>query len=197
MNVSSEKRNLIFLGDTHNFLNDFNKQKELIERFKPKFILHEQFQEVELGNQKDFENVLQKKQISKSVKFEDFEDLIKLCNEKKIKIIGIDLQDFGLNKLLLDVARGNKEPRQGDFKLISKIQKKELNQIRKIKEYLAKTNESILVIIGTWHLREGSPLLKSFEHYRLIAPFYSNGKIATKPTKEKLTYKEIVKRMEN
>ena len=80
----------IFIGNTHSFVNDFLKQKEIIELIKPEFVLSEELENLKLDTEDKFKEILKKRDISNMTSFNDVEKLIKLCFENKINLIGID-----------------------------------------------------------------------------------------------------------
>ena len=74
----------IFIGNTHSFVNDFLKQKEIIELIKPEFVLSEELENLKLDTEDKVKEILEKKFISDMTSFDEVEKLIKLCFEKKI-----------------------------------------------------------------------------------------------------------------
>ena len=186
---------LIFLGDTHGFIEDFKKQKEIISRFEPELVLCEKLENFSLKSERDYKKILKKKEISNMTSFNEVKELVKFCHNKKIKLIGIDFKNFGLNKNLQgkinrQITLNTNEKREIQFIL----NKRDKNHIRRIKQCIKKTKKTILVIIGTWHLRENSDLMKTFKNYRMIFPCNKKGEIITEPLgNEEVFYCEKIK----
>lgn len=164
---------IILIGDTHGFIDDFQKQKEIINKYNPEYVLSEQMQNISLITKKDYE------------KYSKKENIINLCKKNKIKLIGIDLKNFGLNKHLQEIIRTPQKLPEKDKKSLKEIVKKrEIYQLKIIKS--VKSSRPIIVLIGSWHLRKSSPILKELNNYLLIFPS-KNKKLITKPTKN-ITY---------
>ena len=167
---------LIFIGDSHGFLNDFKKQKEIIEKYTPEFVLAEQLQEISLVDKETYSRAYA------DSRFKDQKQLINLCKKHGIKLIGMDLKNFGFNKKLQSIVNGNLKPTKKDLQKIKEIvNKRSKHHISIIKAYLRKTNKPVVIIIGSWHLRNNSLLRYSFSDYLAICPVDKNGKIITSP----------------
>lgn len=174
----------IFIGDTHGFINDFSKQKEIIEKINPEIVLSENMQEISLISERDYIKIIQNKKISQIVSFKEVKELISICHKKKISLIGIDFNNFGLNKKLQMIIKGKKRPSNEDLKEINNIiKKREERHLEILKESENKSKKPILVLIGSWHLRENSLIMKSLKNYEVIFPCDKNGKILIKPSK--------------
>lgn len=186
---------LIFLGDTHGFLNDFEKQKEIIEKTNPEFILCEGLENISLISEEDFQNILDSKKISNMTSFEELKDLIELCNDNGINLIGIDLENLGFDENLQNKIKNQINVNENEEKQLEEILKKRENKhIDLITEYLQKTSKPLLVIIGAWHLREGSKLMNSFDKYKLIYPCDEEGNPVLEPNEnKKISYREKIK----
>ncbi|MBU2577170.1 MAG: hypothetical protein KKF50_05630 [Nanoarchaeota archaeon] len=184
MATNSNELKLIFLGDTHGFINDFEKQKELIERFSPEYVLYEQLNDLELLDKEDFESLLNSKLVSNMTSFEEVENIIHLCKSKNIKLIGIDLKNFGLGEDLQKIVKGEKEPSEKEIQEIASLQeKREQTQKNKIQKYFNISKKPILVITGSWHLRKESPL-RDFPEYLLIIPTDKSGDLILGPPED-------------
>src|SRR3989344_3891932 len=90
----------ILIGSTHSFVDDFFKQEEIIKSLKPEFVLSEELENLKLDTEDKVKEILEKKFISDMTSFDEVEKLIKLCFEKKIKLIGIDFHNFGFDENL-------------------------------------------------------------------------------------------------
>ncbi len=186
----------VFIGDTHGFLNDFAKQKEVIESVNPDFVLAEQLQDKILDSSESVQNILNKKHISDLVDFKKVEGLIRLCAENKIKLIGLDLKDFGFNEKLKEIILGRKKPSDTEKRSIDKIvQKREKKHLSVIRKYAKISKKPLIIILGTWHLQENSTLLKALDNYVVIYPSDNKGNIVLEPPKKemKITYKQKTK----
>ena len=184
MATNSNELKLIFLGDTHGFINDFEKQKELIERFSPEYVLYEQLNDLELTDEKDFELLLNSNSVSEMTSVEEIKDILLLCKSEGIKLIGIDLKNFGLEGKLQNIVNDGKKPSEKEVKEIESLQeKREQVQKSKIQKYLDISKKPILVITGAWHLRKESPL-RDFSRYLLIIPTDKNGELILGPPED-------------
>ncbi len=185
---------IIFVGSTHSFLDDFSKQKEIINLVNPEFILSEDLENLVLDSEKNFKDIFNKKIISQMTSFEEVKRLIELCYKKNIKLIGMDFKNFGFNKEIQTKIKGKKKLSASEEKEVELILKKrERKHLSKILEYTQKTSKPILVILGCWHLRKDSYLRKKLKSYKIIAPLDSQGEILFEPTKKrKIKYGEII-----
>ena len=184
---------VIFIGSTHSFLNDFLKQEEIIKSLNPEFVLSEELEDLELDSKEKFKEIFKKRYFSEMTPFDEVEKLIKLCFEKKINLIGIDFHNFGFDEALQNKIKNQKELTENEEKNLNKIiQKREERHLSKILEYKEKTNKSIVVIIGCWHLRKDSLLRKKLKNYKIIAPLDENGEVLFEPTNKKIKYGEII-----
>jgi hypothetical protein len=183
----------IFIGSTHSFLDDFSKQKEIINLVNPEFVLSEELEDLRLDTEYKFKKILDKKFISDMTSFVEVEKLIKLCSEKKIKLIGIDFHNFGFDKNLQSKIKNQKElTNEEEEKLNKLVEKREKHHLLKILEYKSKTKLPIIIILGCWHLRKDSLLRKRLENYKIIAPLDKNGEVLFEPSNKKIKYGEII-----
>lgn len=197
MNLSLFK--FIFIGDTHGFINDFEKQKEIIEKVNPEFVLSEYMQDIVLDSHEKFNEILKNKNISEMVDFSEIEDLILLCYQKNIKLIGIDLKNFGFDEHLQKVFKSFWEINKSDERRIKEIVKRrEFLHLEKINFYKNKTDKSIIIILGTWYLRVNSLLMKNLDNYITFLPCDKERNILLKPIKNKsdITYCTKIKNVE-
>jgi len=186
---------LIFLGDTHEFVDDFKKQKEAILRFKPEFVLYEKIEDISLKSKKDYLRIIGNKKVSNMTSFKEVERLVKLCYKKKIKLIGIDFKNFGFDKnFRIKIKNQEKLSKKEESKLEKIIKKREKRHIMFIEKYLKKTKKSLVVIIGSWHLRNDSRLIKTFKNCRTIFPCDRKGNLLIEPSgDEEVFYCEKIK----
>jgi len=183
----------IFIGSTHSFLDDFSKQKELIESVKPEFVLSEELENLKLDNEDRFKEILKKRFISDMTSFYEVEKLIKLCFEKKIKLIGIDFHNFGFDKNLRSKIKNQKKLTNKEKEILEELTKKrEKHHLSKILEYKSKTKLPIVIILGCWHLRKDSLLRRRLKNYKIIAPLDENGEVLFEPGNKEIKYGEII-----
>ncbi|MEX0920265.1 MAG: hypothetical protein WDZ69_01640 [Candidatus Pacearchaeota archaeon] len=183
----------IFIGSTHSFLDDFSKQKEIIESVKPKFLLSEELENLKLDKEDRFKEILEKKFISDMTSFGEVEKLVKLCFEKKIKLIGIDFHNFGFDENLQRKIKNQKELTNEEEEILEELTKKrEKHHLSKILEYKSKTKLPIVIILGCWHLRKDSLLRKRLENYKIIAPLDETGEVLFEPSNKEIKYGEII-----
>jgi hypothetical protein len=182
--MDSGTAQFIFIGDTHGFINDFSKQKEIIEKINPEIILSESMQDISLISKEDYIKAIQRRKISEMVEFEEMKLLIELCYKNKIKLIGIDFPNFGFDDRLQKIVKGEIKPLKKDIKKIEAlIGQRERRHLEILRKFENKSRKPILVLIGSWHLRESSLVMKSLKNYKVIFPCDENGKILTKPSK--------------
>ncbi len=184
----------IFIGTTHRFIDDFIKQKEIILKIKPEFILCEELENLVLDSKEKFKKLFKKRTISNMTTFEELENLIRLCFNNNIKLIGIDLKNFGFNKNLQNKIKNKECLSPEEEKKVNDIlilrEKKHVNNILR---YRKKTNLTIIIIIGCWHLRKGSLLRNKIKDYKLIVPYNEKDRPLLGPSKfKKVKYKEII-----
>ncbi len=183
----------IFIGSTHSFLDDFSKQKKIIESIKPEFVLNEELENLRLDSESKFKEILKKEFISEMTTFNEVEKLIRFCFENKINLIGIDFYNFGFNKNLQDKIKNQKELTKEEEKTLNEIiNKREEHHLSKILEYKEKTKRPIVVIVGCWHLRKDSLLRKKIKNYKIIAPLDENGEVLFEPSDKEIKWGEIV-----
>jgi len=187
---------LVFLADSHGFINDFSKQKEFIERFHPEFFLIDQLENFTLEKKEDFESLRKQKRISEMSDFEKQKDLIEFCENQGIKIIGIDMPNLGVPlKIAKKINKKMVLTDEEKFEMEENTQRRSQIHIDKIKEYLKKTDKSILVSISAWFLKENSELRNVFSNYLVGYLSDSDGKVLiSKPEKgQKIFWREVEK----
>lgn len=187
----------IFIGDTHGFISDFKKQKQIINNVNPQFVLSEQLQDIILDSKEKYVKILRNKKISEMVSFKEVQDLIELCYKKGIKLIDMDLRNFGFDsKLQATIKNGKKVSKKDEIKIDSIIKKRQLRQLEIIKKYKSIATKPLVIILGTWHLQENSILMNSLNNYIVIYPCDNNGSILLKPSKKKIriTYCRRIKK---
>ncbi len=184
----------IFIGSTHSFVDDFSKQKEIINLVKPEFVLSEEIENLKLNSKEKLKEILDKKFISNMTPFNEVKKLIRLCLDNKISLIGIDFPNFGFDDCLQEKIKNKKElTKEEEGKLNDLIKKREKYHLSKILDYKEKTNRPLVVILGCWHLRESSLLRKKLKSYKIIAPIDDKGKVLFAPNKNnEIKYGEII-----
>ena len=183
----------IFIGSTHSFLDDFSKQKEVIESVKPEFLLSEELEDLKLDTDKGFKEILKKKFISDMTSFDEVEKLINFCFEKKIKLIGIDFHNFGFDENLQKKIKNQEEITKEEEEKLDKItEEREKRHLSKILEYKSKTKKTLIIILGCWHLRKESLLRKKLNNYKIIAPLDGDGEVLFEPSNKEIKYGEII-----
>jgi hypothetical protein len=172
-------------------LNDFEKEKEIIEKYNPEVILAESLEEEVLDSKDKFKEILKKEKISNMTSMEEVKDLIKLCLEKNIPLIGIDFKNFGLDENLQRKVSKQEEPTaEEEEKLMKIVGERERRHIDLIKKYQEECKKKILVILGAWHLRDDSPLRDSFKDYKIIYPADKDGNMVLGPSNEEISWRE-------
>lgn len=183
----------IFIGSTHSFLNDFSKQKEIIESVKPEFVLTEELGNLKLDTENKFKEILEKKLISDMTPFDEVEKLIKLCFEKKINLIGIDFHNFGFDQDLQKKIKNQEELTNVEEEKLNKIvEKREKIHLSKILNYKSKTKLPLVIILGCWHLRKNSLLRKKLKNYKIIVPLDEKGEVLFEPNNSEIKYGKII-----
>lgn len=189
MNIS-----FIFVGSTHGFIDDFSKQKEIIDLVNPEFVLSEEIEDLKLDSDEKFEELLQSKKISNMTSFEEVKKIVEFCYNKKIKLIGIDFHNFGFSQDLQNKIKNQEKVSEKDEEeIIENIKKRERNHLKEILNYSKKTKKPLVIILGSWHLRDDSLLRRKLISYKLILPCDKNGNFLDSPrcNKEEIGYKEI------
>lgn len=180
----------IFVGDSHGFINDFKKQKEIIEKVEPEFILSEQLENNVLDSEQKYKTFLKDKKSSKMTSFKEIKDLVNWGYTKKIKLIGIDFENFGLDLKLRSIIKGKGIPSKEDRIEINKIlSKRNIHHLKLIRKYSKLSKKPLVILLGTWHLREESLLMKSLNNYIVIYPSNEEGKLLIEPPKDKIKIK--------
>ncbi len=183
----------IFLGLTHGFIDDFDKQYKLIKEINPEIVLSEEMENIELKNILDYESFLKNKKHSLMTSFKDVENLVNLCKKNKIKLIGFDLKNFGFSEKITNKINNNLPLSKLEEKEIENIVlKREFYQIKKIKEFQNKSKKSILVFLGSWHLRKESPLLKEISNSKIIFPVDKKGNLIFEPKEGEIKFIEKI-----
>lgn len=183
----------IFIGSTHGFLDDFSKQEEIINSINPEFVLSEELENIKLESEEEFKDFLGKRYFSNMTSFDEVKELANLCFDKKIKLIGIDFQNFGFDKNLQIKIKNQEELTKEEKKTLDEIINiREKHHLSKILEYKEKTNRSLVVILGCWHLRKNSLLRKKLKNYKIVAPVDKNGEVLFEQSSEEIKWGEIV-----
>jgi len=176
----------IFIGETHGFIEDFYKEKEIIGLVKPNLILSEQLQDIKLDSKEKKLKILKQKKISEIVQLKEVKNLIEICLKNEIKLIGMGFKNFGFDTRLQAIIKGKIESTKKDILEFEKISKKRESQyLRIIQAYRGKTGKPIVILLGTWHLREESPLITDLDSYIVIYPCIKEGEILLEAPKNK------------
>ncbi|MDI6738526.1 MAG: hypothetical protein QME12_08525 [Nanoarchaeota archaeon] len=186
---------IIFIGDTHGYMDDFRMQKQVIEKVNPDYVLYEQMNNKKLVTKAEFMAMLKNKSVSTLTEVDEVRPLLKICIKNNLPLIGIDFKNFGISwagrfKHKLDNQQSFTKKEKEELKRIYKIREKQ--QLRMIRQYAKKGK--IVVITGAHHLRKNSPLIKGISHFMAILP-HCNGEPAFGPVadKRKLKYGVITK----
>lgn len=182
---------LIFFGDTHGFLNDFGNQRAIIARHKPALILVEQLENVSLKKKEDFKIFLTGLSSKKSKEKKSLINLVRYCFKEKIPLKGIDLKNFGLSERLSKIINGTIIPAKIDLIRLNKlVELREKHHLKKINQGLRTKQRPIMVILGAWHFRKNSPILRSFKDWIAYLPCNKEGRLVVAPPgkREKITY---------
>ena len=183
----------IFIGSTHSFVDDFSKQEGIINLVKPEFVLSEELENLELDSEDKFKELIKKKSISNMTSFDEVDKLVRLCFNKKIKLVGIDFHNFGFDKNLQKKIKNQEELTKGEEERLNKlVEEREKHHLSKILEYKSKTKLPITIILGCWHLRKDSLLRKRLNNYKIIAPLDENGEVLFEPSNKEIKYGEII-----
>ena len=165
-----------FVGSTHGYADDFAQQKKAILAADCEYVLSEQLQNLRA------ESPLEYKKLLKEKLTEEDRKLIVLCARNRKKLVGIDLKEFGFTKHLQAVVDGKEKATPEDKRRLNDILKRRVaRQLNMTQRYTRISKKSVVVIVGAWHLRKGSPLRKAFSHYTLVYPCDKEGNMLLKP----------------
>ncbi len=185
--------NFVFLGLTHGFIDDFVKEKSLIEEIKPEFVFSEDMENKKLISPEDYDYFLKNKKHSIMTKFEEVEKLVNLCRGREIKIIGIDFENFGFpNQTCKKILSGSPFTKNEEEEINKIAKKREDYHFKKLKESEKISKKPILVLLGSWHLRNEGLIMKNIKNAKVIFPANKRGDLVFEPTEEKIVYREIV-----
>jgi hypothetical protein len=173
----------------------FDKIKEVIEYYRPVFVLSERMENQSVEREWTFKKILKKKKFSNMTSVEEVKELIKLCNKNKIKLIGIDFQNFLLDLKQQTAVKKHRKVSEEEEKEFEDIAlRRENKHVKMIEKYLAISRKPVVVIVGAWHLRENSQIRKEFEGFdegcKLIYPVNAAGNQVLGPTKKKVMWNE-------
>lgn len=188
--IKKEKIKLILFGETHGFIYDEVKHIEsLIKIFKPNIILYELLENKKLKTVSSKNNFLKKpdnKKFSMISKQGDLKKIIKLAKKYNLPIEGCDLKNMGRKKPIPINKKLTKKEIIKEKKIIDKREKYHLEFIKKVKS----KHNLCFVILGAYHLRKNSPLIKSLNYSIIVYPTYK-GKMKFAPDKIK-SQEEII-----
>lgn len=185
----------VFIGSTHGFINDFIKQEEVIRSINPDFVLCEELEDIFLDLKERYNQIIKEKKISNMTSFNEVEKLINLCNNRGIKLIGIDLPNFGFDEILQGKIKRQEElSKEEENKLEEILKLRDKLHLQKILEYKKKTDKPLIIILGSWHLRENSLLRNSLNNYKIFFPCDEKGNLLIEPPNDKtIKYCEVIK----
>ncbi|MDE1849059.1 MAG: hypothetical protein KGH55_03445 [Nanoarchaeota archaeon] len=183
---------LVLIADAHGAINTFEKQKEIIERYKPVFVLSESMENNNVESDFDFNRIMKKDKISNMTSMKDVKELIKLCHGEKTKLIGIDFENFLIDrKLQIKLNRYPDRITDEEEKKLEELGKRRENKhVKMIQKYLEISRKPLVVIVNAKELRKYSLIRKSFSHYHLVYMANPQGEMILSPTKEKLKWIE-------
>lgn len=182
------KYNLVFIADTHGYINDFKKQKEIIQLVDPDVILYEQLQHIKLKTDKDFQKIMKERKISDSTSYNEVRGLIEFCHVKPLPLIGMDLENFGYDEHLQRVINGCTESQPNDVAKLSEIMiKREEHHLKMINTF---KDKKVVVILGAWHIQNSS-IMEKLDTYAAIYPVDKklNPVLGPGVNPEEITYK--------
>jgi len=171
----------IFLGDTHGFMNDLLIQKETIKKFQPDYVLSESLQNLRFSRNKSTDKKIETLEPASK-------NLTSYCIKKNIEIIGIDYKNFGLSKKILNSLQKNEKLSSSHKQDIKNILKKRTERHLKFIRKFEKSLKPVVVVIGAYHLRPKSPILKSVKNALVIQPCDEKNNLVYEPTQKKLKY---------
>lgn len=178
--IKKEKIRLILFGETHGFIYDELKHiEDLIKTFKPNIILYELLEKKKLKTISSKNNFLKNpdnKKFSIISKQGDLKNIIRLAKKYNLPIEGCDLKNMGRKKPIPFNKKLTKKEITEEEKIINRREK---YHIKFIKKAMSKHN-LCFVILGAYHLRKNSPLIKSLNNLIIVYPTYK-GKMEFTP----------------
>ena len=182
---------LVLVTDAHGYVKTFDKIKEIIERYKPVFVLSEDMENHKVESDFEFNQFIKKNKVSNMTPVSTVKELVKLCHKNKIKLIGIDFENFLMDrKMQTKIKRNMDFTEEEDKEYWSLVHRRENKHVKMIGKFLDISRKPVVVIVGAWHLRKGSLIRKSFGHYHLVYMADSKGGMVLGPTKERLRWGE-------
>jgi kynurenine formamidase len=187
-----ENFSFIFLSLTHGFINDFEKQEKLINEVKPEIILSEQIENKKFYSKKDYDSFLEMKQFSLMTSFNEVKNLVQLCNKEKVKLIGIDFENYGFSDDLCHKINNGESLNESEEKEINElVKRREKYHLEKLREYQEKSSRPILVFLGAWHLRKEGLIRENIKNSKFIVLKTKKGQEVYEPVREEVIYEEI------
>ena len=185
------EQELIFIANLPNYFDNFEKQKEIIERYKPIFVLSDDMENNNVETDFDFNKIMKKNKISNMTSMTKVRELVKLCHKKEIKLIGIDFENFLIDRKLQIKINKHQNLNEDEEKLIKELEyRRENKHVKMIQKYLEISRHPIVVIINAKELKKRSLIRRSFRYYHLVYLSNSKGEIIFNPTRERLNWKE-------
>ena len=170
LNRGEEK--IILFGETHGFIDDeVGHIEELIKIFRPNIILYELLEAEKLTTFNSKEKFLENpdnKRFSIISDYGSLKNVVKLAKRYNLPIEGCDLKNMGRSKPV--TIKANPTKKELDFE--ERINnRREKYTLKFIKEAISK-NKLCFVIIGAYHLRKESPLIKGLNKMIIVYPTY-------------------------
>lgn len=186
-----EEPQLILIADAHAMTNIFSKQKEIIEKYRPVFVLSEKMENNNVESDYSFNQIMKMKKISNMTTMDEVKELIKLCHKKNIKLIGMDFENFLIDrKLQTKINRDIKLTPDEEKELKDLFYRRENKHAKMISKFLEISRKPLVVIVNAKELKRNSLIRRSFNNYHLVYLSNTKGEMVLSPTKEKLSWKE-------
>ncbi len=173
----------------------FEKVKETIETYRPVFVLAEQMENYRIETERHFMMIMKKKRLSNMTMVSEVKELIKVCRKNKAKLIGIDFENFLMTKEQQLAVKKHLDLSEKEKEELEKLAARRANKhLKMIKKFLGQSRKPVVALIPVRELKKGSLIRENFRNFSegctLIYPVDKSGKIAIKPEKGKLEWKE-------
>src|SRR3989338_6101312 len=159
--VLLKKSKIILFGNSHGFFNDLELQEAILREINAEFYIYEMLEETNILSSEDYLKFLSRpdsEDFSIISKIEEIRPTILLAEKYNLKVIGCDIKDMGReNNEFLNKTEHCKEEEKEEENLLLK---REAHQAKIIEDYSKKTDKTIFVSLGAYHLRKDSLVLK-------------------------------------